>query len=105
MTTWLDHALWNDANQTVTWRFETNHFETLYECSGINYFEEAADNQSVIRLTGDLRVYPERVPGVPRLLAKRLAPKVEEFLIGMVTPNLAQMPRAIQSFLDRGSSP
>ena len=50
-----------------------------------------------------LIVYPERVPGVPRLLAKRLSPAVESFLIELVTPNLKYMPHAVQALLDSES--
>jgi hypothetical protein len=37
---------------------------------------------------------------VPRLLAKRLQPKVESFLINLVTPNLKYLPKAVQALLD-----
>ena len=100
MTNWRDYALWFDAEKEVQWRFETTHFESLYTCEGVNYFEEAGPSQTCIRLTGDLTVYPQRVPGVPRLLAKRLAPSVESFLMNLVTPNLKYMPHAVQALLD-----
>ncbi len=99
MTIWRDYALWHDAEQRVEWRFETNHFETLYSCEGVNYIEENGAGTR-IRLTGTLTVYPERVPGVPKLLARRLKPAVEKFLVGMVTPNLAILPKAVQALLD-----
>jgi hypothetical protein len=103
MTNWKDFAIWSDEESLVRWRFETSYFEKLYTCEGINYFEDNGDGTTQIRLTGELRVYPERVPGVPRLLAKRLSPKVEAFLINLVTPNLAHMPHAVQALLDSDS--
>jgi hypothetical protein len=100
MTNWRDYALWNDDEYSVRWRFETTYFERLYTCEGVNYFEENDIGGTQIRLTGELIVYPERVPGVPRLLAKRLQPKVESFLINLVTPNLKYLPKAVQALLD-----
>ena len=62
--------------------------------------EAAGDDATQIRLTGSLQVYPERLPGVPRILARRVGPAVEKWLMNMVTPNLARLPRAIQALLD-----
>ena len=101
MTRWRDYATWNDDTHEVEWRFETEKFDRLYTCSGINYFEPDGQGSTVIRLTGDLEVYPENVPGVPKMLARRLRPTIEQFLIGMITPNLADLPRALQSHLDQ----
>jgi hypothetical protein len=100
MTTWIDHALWQDEQKKVEWTFETVWFGKLYDCSGVNYFEDAGEGKTRIRLTGTIQVYPERVPGVPKLLARRLRPQVEKYLIQAVTPNLAQLPKALQAFLD-----
>jgi len=105
MTTWRDYALWDNDRRLVEWRFETNHFESLYECAGTNYIEDDGAGGTRIRLTGDLLVYPERVPGVPKLLARRLRPKVESFLMSMVTPNLALLPKAVQALLDGEREP
>ena len=105
MTAWHDHAVWDADKHQVSWRFETLHFDTLYECSGVHYFtsEPNADGSegTRLRITGNLRIYPERVPGVPKLLARSVGPKVEAFLIEMVTPNLKELPRAVQVYLDQ----
>ncbi len=105
MTAWHDHAVWDDDKHLVTWRFETLHFDTLYDCSGVNYLipEPNVDGTkgTRVRITGDLRVYPARVPGVPKLLARSVGPKAEAFLIDMVTPNLKELPQAVQAYLDQ----
>ena len=105
MTSWNDHAVWDSEKRQVDWRFETLNFDTLYDCSGVHYFtaEANADGSegTKLRITGDLCVYPERVPGVPKLLARSLRPTVEAFLIGMVTPNLKELPQAVQAYLDQ----
>ena len=103
MLAWRDYGTWREQKKYVEWRFETMHFDSLYECGGVNYLEDR-DGSTQLRLTGTLTVHPDRVPGVPRLLAKRLAPKVEQWLINMVTPNLQHLPRAVQAFLDADSA-
>ena len=105
MLAWRDVAEWYGDPLRVEWRFETLHFESLFTCSGVNYFEPTTDLSAQIRLTGQLQVYPERVPGVPKFLAKRMGPTIEKWLINMITPNLKQLPRAIQALLDADGNP
>jgi hypothetical protein len=100
MLAWRDLGTWYEDPKRVEWVFETMHFDALFTCSGTNFFEAAGDDATQIRLTGSLQVYPERLPGVPRILARRVGPAVEKWLMNMVTPNLARLPRAIQALLD-----
>ena len=104
MLAWRDVGVWREDPRRVEWRFETMHFESLYECEGVNYFEAIDEENTRIRMTGTLSIYPEKVPGVPRRLARRLAPTIEKWLMNMVTPNLARLPHAIQALLDSDGS-
>jgi hypothetical protein len=101
MVRWKDHAVWNDRENRVDWRFEAFHLDRLFDAQGANVFAAVADRSTRVEISGSLDVYPERVPGVPRLVARRLGPRVESFVIGLITPNLAQLPHAVQEFLDR----
>lgn len=100
MTRWRDHALWNDEKHCVEWKFESFYFDRLYDCSGVNIFHALDDNRTQLELTGSLVVYADRIRGVPKILARKAVPKIEQYLVETVTPNLAQLPRAVQSFLD-----
>ena len=100
MTRWKDHALWLDEKHCVEWKFESFYFDRLYDCSGVNTFHSLDDDRTQLELTGSLVVYADRIRGVPKILARKAVPKIEEYLIETVTPNLAQLPRAVQSFLD-----
>ncbi|MBW2254838.1 MAG: hypothetical protein JRI25_09625 [Deltaproteobacteria bacterium] len=98
---WKDHAVWNDPENRVEWRFEAFHLDQLFDAQGANIFTAASDRSTCIEISGSLDVYPERVPGVPRLVARRFGPRIESFVIGLITPNLAQLPGAVEAFLDR----
>jgi len=97
---WRDVAVWDEPSLTCTWEFHTMHFDRLYECRGVNYFEAVSPDLTRLRLTGSIDVHPERVPGVPRLLARSIRPRIEAFLVGHAEPNLRELPRAVQSYLD-----
>ncbi len=100
MMTWEDHAYWLSEKREVVWRFEPMRFKRLFTCEGRNYLIEAEDGNSVLRMTGDLNVYPETVPGISARMAKRLKPKIAPWAIERIKPNLMQVPRALQAFFE-----
>lgn len=98
---WKDHAEWDDASRTVKWRFETFHFDKLFDCQGENLFETTAEGHTRITIAGNLDIYPERMPGVPKFLARKLKPKIESFISNLVGSNLADLANGLQKFLDQ----
>ena len=98
---WLDDALWTPAEHKVDWSLSTK-LGRLYDCSGTNYIEpdpSAPEERTRIRITGSLTVYPDRVPGIPALVSKRLAPLVERFIINLITPNLTSVAKGLDGYL------
>ena len=100
MRVWEDDANWFDAEHKVEWTFFTKSFDGLYECSGVNSFHVEDEHTTRVVIQGTLDVYPERLKAVPKVLARKARPKVEQFLIKMITPNLAELPQAVQTYLD-----
>jgi hypothetical protein len=105
MYQWFDHALWVPREYKVEWRQEPVYraASNLYECHGTNFFlpaPEDSEHTSCVRITGSLQVYPERLPGVPAFLARRVAPQVEAFLIRMIEPNLTELAKGLEEYLD-----
>ena len=99
---WTDTALWTPEEYKVEWTLSTS-MGRLYDCSGINYFEpdpDAPETSTRMRVTGELTIYPERLPGVPKFLGKRLAPQIERFVVNLITPNLTDVAVGLQGFLD-----
>lgn len=98
---WIDDALWVPAEYKVDWSLSTR-LGRLYDCSGTNYIEPdptAVEKRSRIRITGGLTVYPDRVPGIPELLSKRIAPMVERFIVDLITPNLTSVAKGLDRYL------
>jgi len=98
---WKDHAEWNEKDRTVNWSFETIKFDKLFKCAGQNRFKRTSQGHTRLIIRGDLEIYPQHVPGVPRFLAKRIKPKIERFIIKLVGTNLASLAKGIQDFLDQ----
>ena len=100
MSQWTDHAEWVDAEYAVNWRFEMANVGNYFSCEGTNFFE-VSGHGTLIRLTGTLTLYPERVPGVPKFLARSIATPLEKLVLGIVSPNLTELPAAVGRFLDQ----
>ena len=76
-------------------------FQNRVRCEGRNSF--FADGSG--RGGPDRRIayQLENVPGVPKFMAKKLAPKIEEFIVNLVTPNLKQVNTSLGLYLDAQS--
>ena len=102
MLAWIDTAIWHPEEYAVDWSIATS-MSKLYECGGRNSFGPAPDdpeNATLMRVSGELTVYPDKVPGVPGFLARRLAPQVEKFVVNLLKPNLLDVGKGLQGYLD-----
>ena len=102
MLSWVDTAVWVPEEFYVDWSIETS-MSDLYTCGGRNSFGPAPsdpDNATLMRVKGSLTVYPDKVPGVPGFLARRLAPQVEKFVVNLLKPNLMDVAKGLQGYLD-----
>lgn len=102
MLSWVDTAIWVPDEFYVDWSIETS-MSDLYTCGGRNSFGPAPsdpDNATLMRVKGSLTVYPDKVPGVPGFLARRLAPQVEKFVVNLLKPNLMDVAKGLQGYLD-----
>ena len=101
MMRWKDRAEWNDAEKYVAWTLEIPAFKGQVQCSGRNTFTDDGNGGTRVVLTGDLKVNIKKIPGVPRLLVGRIAPKIESFVVRLITPNLKNVNVSLQQYLDK----
>lgn len=99
MLQWDDYADWKGDDRQCLWRLET-FFKDGVTCSGSNTFLAMDANTTRVVLEGDLRIDLKKIPGVPRLLAKRMGPQVEKFIVSLISPNLQKVNDSLQRFLD-----
>lgn len=100
MLQWDDLADWRDAESCVHWKLRLRVFTESVTCGGTNSFVDAGDGTTKVRLDGDLDIDVKKIPGVPRMLAGGIKPKVEKFIVSLITPNLKQVNESLQQFLD-----
>ena len=99
MVCWEDHAIWNQDEWTCEWKVVPKFFTNNVVCQGKNQFVEQGDT-TVLQIRGDLQIDAKGIPGVPRLLAGRIAPVIEKFIVGLLTPNLLTVSDGLVKYLD-----
>lgn len=97
MLEWLDHADWNDAEHHVDWRIESAVFAGLYTCKGRNRVVAAGSDVRII-ISGELVVDAGRIPGLPRLLAGKVVPTLESYLVDRMKPNMASLGTGVSRY-------
>lgn len=100
---WTDTAIWDPSRYRADWELSTT-LSKFFDCTGVSLFEphpRRKKTATVVRIMGRLEIFPERVPGIPRILGRRLAPQIESFVVGLLTPNLTELASGLQVYLDR----
>ena len=98
MLHWNDYAEWDDASARCDWVLQIPAFPDNVAASGRTALFADGNNTRVV-LTGELEINPN-FPALPKLLARRLAPQLEKFIVMLITPNLERVNHAIGDFLD-----
>ncbi len=96
---WKDYALWNDETQSVDYRLEPVIGSSLFEGKGTNYFIAEGD-KTKIRITCDINIYPEKLPGVPKFLASKVRPTIEQLIKKMLEPNLSSLADGLNRYFE-----
>jgi len=104
MLRWKDHADWDENNKLVKWRLEPYSFGNLFDCGGVNSFQPHPEGGTNLIIDGTLNIYPDKVPGMPKFLAKSVKPQIETFIVNMITPNLKGLAEGLNKYFKKMES-
>ena len=62
---------------------------------------DLGDGKTELHLSFSLTIYPEKVPGVPRLLAGKAKPMIEGLVEKMIAPNLTSLGKGINEYYSK----
>lgn len=102
MLKWIDRATWHDDTYSCDWDMEVGFMQEAISCNGTTYYREKGEGTEV-NITGELRVDAKKIPGVPRMLAGKVGDAVEKFVVKMITPNLTEVNRGMEKYLESQS--
>lgn len=97
---WKDYAVWNDDTHSVDYELESPVANDLYDAKGTNSFgpHPTEEGHTLIQIRCDITIYPERMPGVPRFLAKKVQPTVEGMIRRTLEPNLSSLIQGLTGY-------
>ena len=101
MLCWDDFAEWDEAAYRCQWEIKTRAFTEAVTCTGSNTFYEEQDGRTRVVLDGELTIDLKKVRGIPKFLGKSLGPKLEKFIVELVTPNLEKVNVSLEAYLNQ----
>ena len=48
-----------------------------------------------------VKIYPDKVPGIPRLLANKMKPMIESLLEKLVAPNMTSLGKGLKEYYEK----
>ena len=96
---WKDSAVWDDEKNEVKYSLESFLANDLFDANGHNLFKSIGENETELTINCSVTIYPEKVPGVPRFLARTVSPMIETLIEKLLGPNLASLGTGINDYL------
>ena len=96
---WNDSAVWDASRFRCDWEITLPALPEAVTAKGFTNYQDDGD-VTVVSISGEFIIHPDRVPGVPSFMAKRLAPTLEKFVVGLLQPNLKKSTEAVESYLE-----
>jgi len=100
---WKDHAIWNNEKHYVEYQLESFLANDLFDAKGKNTFTAVGSDKTELKISCQITLYPEKVPGVPRLLAKTVLPGIEAILEKVLGPNLTSLGKGLNEYFKNKS--
>ena len=100
LLSWKDTAVWDHASKSVTYQLESFIANDLFDANGCNKFEAISEDKMRLTLSCEVIIHPDSVPGVPRLMKKKVAPLIEKIIEKMMQPNITSLGKGIKAYLE-----
>ncbi len=91
LLSWKDFANWRDSEYHVEYRLESTLGNDLFDAKGVNYFKDAGNGKTELVVTCEVIIYADKVPGIPKLIAKKALPLIEGLIEKILGPNLTAL--------------
>lgn len=96
----MDHirstTTWCAQRRVVEFEFFHDDYREWFDCHGTFTLVETGQDRMRIDIHALLQPYPERVPGLPRWLARKGMPLIEAVIGNIIRPSLLALPDALQ---------
>ena len=97
---WKDTAIWCDKKKCVQYELESFYANNLFSAQGSNYFLPFNESQTQLKVECEFQIYPEKVPGVPKIMSKKIVPMIDQLVEKAFAPNMKSLGFAIKKYLN-----
>ncbi|ANV85945.1 hypothetical protein AWQ21_15595 (plasmid) [Picosynechococcus sp. PCC 7003] len=97
---WTEYDVWNNQTFTVDWHIRTHAYQEAISLSGQNRFLDQGD-RTLVKNRGLLQVDLSAIHGVPSFTRNQMVSWIEKLLAKRIEPNLIQMGRNVESYLEQ----
>ena len=105
LMSWNDRAVWNADTQTCNWVIESIVAKGMISCTGTTTLKAQGDDACLFSVAGDISISADKIPGIPKLIARTVRDPLERLIAGAIRPNLTGMASAVQRYLDENPDP
>jgi hypothetical protein len=95
---WKDVAHWNNQEKFVEYKLQSFLANDLFDAEGKNSFIDMGDGTTKLEIKCSVKIYPDKVPGVPRLLANKVKPMIESMLEKLLGPNMTSLGNGLNEY-------
>lgn len=95
---WKDTAIWHNDEFYVEYQLESFWANDLFDAKGKNIFKALDDDRTELTVTCNVILHPDKVPGVPKFLVKKVLPYVEPMVQEMLRPNLNGLGEGLRKY-------
>ena len=99
MLNWTDYATWRQDDWECDWDMEVGFLSDAVSCKGTTQYIVKGEDKTEVVIKGTLEVDAAKIPGVPRFGAGKIGSAVENFVVRLITPNLTNVNRGLESYL------
>ena len=86
---WIDRSHWRTAEWSNTWEMEVSFLKERVTCKGRTTYLAKSESPTEARIDGVLELDLKGM--VPGLLARKVEPMIEGFVIGLIKPNFEKI--------------
>jgi hypothetical protein len=97
---WKDKAVWDNDEYKVEYDLESFYLNDLFTAKGVNTFKAKGENKTEFSIVCEIELYPEKVPGIPKFLAKKITPVINSLLEKIIGPNLSSLGKGIKKYYE-----
>lgn len=100
LVAWEDKAIWNEKTLVCEWTIEPIRAKGVFTAKGTSTISDLGNGECMFIFDSIMEVHPEKVPGIPKFLAKKVREPIEQFIGNSLRTNATGIALAVQKYLD-----